>query len=99
MLRSFGFRLSRMDGIKNGQNRGTAKAERLGDNVYIRLINGVKDDVKMVGVTEEEASDGEMWRQMISCGSPLRGAAKKKREEEVRILGLLCMKTFQHENI
>lgn len=29
----FGFRPSRMDGIKNEQNRGTAKVERFGDKV------------------------------------------------------------------
>lgn len=73
------FKPSRMDGIRNEHNRRTAKVERFGDKIYSRLINGVKEDVKMVGVTEAEASDRMTWRQMISCGDPLKGADKRER--------------------
>lgn len=33
-----------------------------------RLMDGMKEDVKLVGVREEGAEDTVKWRQMIGCG-------------------------------
>ena len=33
-------------------------------------MDGVKEDMKLVGVREEEAEDRVRWGQMIRCGDP-----------------------------
>ncbi|KAF7646447.1 hypothetical protein LDENG_00187620 [Lucifuga dentata] len=35
-----------------------------------RFMDVVKEDMKLVGVREEEAEDRVRWRQMIRCGDP-----------------------------
>ncbi|KAF7659468.1 hypothetical protein LDENG_00297190 [Lucifuga dentata] len=35
-----------------------------------RFMDAVKEDMKLVGVREEEAEDRVRWRQMIRCGDP-----------------------------
>ncbi|KAF7651992.1 hypothetical protein LDENG_00102870 [Lucifuga dentata] len=35
-----------------------------------RFMDVVKEDMKLVGVREEEAEDRVRWRQMIRCGEP-----------------------------
>ena len=35
-----------------------------------RFMDVVKEDMKLVGVTEEEAQNRVRWRQMIRCGDP-----------------------------
>ncbi|KAF7647373.1 hypothetical protein LDENG_00173260 [Lucifuga dentata] len=35
-----------------------------------RFMDVVKEDMKLVGVREEEAEDRVRWRQMIGCGDP-----------------------------
>ena len=35
-----------------------------------RFMDSVKEDMKLVGVGEEDAEDGVRWRRMIRCGDP-----------------------------
>ncbi|KAF7669317.1 hypothetical protein LDENG_00206530, partial [Lucifuga dentata] len=35
-----------------------------------KFMDVVKEDMKLVGVREEEAEDRVRWRQMIRCGDP-----------------------------
>ena len=35
----------------------------------IRFMDVVKDNMKLVGVREEDAEDKVRWRQMIGCGN------------------------------
>ncbi|KAF7645989.1 hypothetical protein LDENG_00195280 [Lucifuga dentata] len=35
-----------------------------------RFMDVAKEDMKLVGVREEEAEDRVRWRQMIRCGDP-----------------------------
>ena len=35
-----------------------------------RFMDAVRDDMRVVGVTEEEAGDRARWRLMIRCGDP-----------------------------
>ena len=35
-----------------------------------RFMDVVKEDMKVVGVKEEEAEDSVRWRQIILCGYP-----------------------------
>ncbi|KAF7655665.1 hypothetical protein LDENG_00052730 [Lucifuga dentata] len=35
-----------------------------------RFMDVVKEDMKLVGVREEEAEDRVRWRQLIRCGDP-----------------------------
>ncbi|KAF7662280.1 hypothetical protein LDENG_00240050 [Lucifuga dentata] len=35
-----------------------------------RFMDAVKEDMKLVGLREEEAEDRVRWRQMIRCGDP-----------------------------
>lgn len=35
-----------------------------------RYMDGVKEDMRSVGLREEDAEDGVRWRQMIGCGHP-----------------------------
>ena len=35
-----------------------------------RLMDGVRNDMQVAGVKEEDASDRAIWRRMICCGDP-----------------------------
>ena len=35
-----------------------------------RFMDEVKEDMKLVGVREEDAQDRVRWRQLIRCGDP-----------------------------
>ena len=48
-----------------------------------RFMDVVKEDMKVVGVREEDAEDRVRWRQLIRCGDPWREKPKGKEEEEV----------------
>lgn len=50
--------------------------KRAGDKIFIGSdLNGQR-----VGVTEQDASDiVRQWRQMIECGNPQKGTAKRTR--------------------
>ncbi|KAF7657713.1 hypothetical protein LDENG_00023190 [Lucifuga dentata] len=43
---------------------------RLRGRPKMRFMDAVKEDMKLVGVREEEAEDRVRWRQMIRCGDP-----------------------------
>lgn len=42
-------------------------------------MDEVKEDMKRAGVAEEDGWDRMRWNQTISCGDPLKGAAKRRR--------------------
>ena len=46
-----------------------------------RFMNVVKEDVKLVGVTEKDAEDRVRWRQMILCGETLKRTAESKEKD------------------
>lgn len=55
----------------------------------MRMTNGLKEDMRMVGATEEEEEgevvrDGVSWRQTISCGEPKRERLKEKGDVFMR---------------
>ncbi|MEQ2205819.1 hypothetical protein XENOCAPTIV_015167 [Xenoophorus captivus] len=47
-----------------------------------RFLDGVKEDMKVVGV-REDAEDRVRWRQMTRCGDSCKGKAKRKRRYTV----------------
>lgn len=60
-----------------------------------RITNGLKEDLKMVGGTEEEEEvvrDRVSWRQKIPGGEPKREQLKEKRT--ARWLGATLIKHF-----
>ncbi|KAK3518089.1 hypothetical protein QTP70_033314, partial [Hemibagrus guttatus] len=48
-----------------------------------RYMDGINEDMKLVGATVEDAEDRDRWREMIRCGDPSR--EKPKEEEEWKI--------------
>lgn len=48
-----------------------------------RITNGLKEDMKMIGGTEEEEKvvvrDRGSWRQTVPCGEPKKEQLKEKR--------------------
>lgn len=54
--------------------------EAYGDRPKRRFINGVKEDMKLDGVREEDEED--RWRQMILLWRLLRGTTRKKRSKK-----------------
>lgn len=46
-----------------------------------RLIDVVKEDMKVTGVREEDAEDRVIWRPLFRCGDPRR---EKPEGEEIR---------------
>ena len=53
-----------------------------------RFMDVVKEDMKLVGVREEDAEDRVRWRQMICCGVPKGKSQKKKKKMIFSILQL-----------
>ena len=49
--------------LKDAQNGAIRKEE------HMRFIDMVKEDMQIVGVTEDDAEDRERWRMMICCGN------------------------------
>lgn len=39
----------------------------------------MKDDIKLLGVREEDTEDRARRKQMIGCGEPLKGMPERKR--------------------
>jgi hypothetical protein len=35
-----------------------------------RFLDAIKEDMRVVGVTEEDTKDRVVWRRMICCGDP-----------------------------
>lgn len=44
-------------------------------------MDGEKENLRIVGVMEEDAGDKVRWRWMIHCGKPHRKQLKGKEEE------------------
>ena len=50
---------------EHGSTRGGG-----GGGAKQRFMDAVRDDMRVVGVTEEDAGDRARWRLMIRCGDP-----------------------------
>lgn len=44
-----------------------------------RFMEMVREDMKVVGVTDEDTEDGKRWKWMIHCGDPPTGTATRRR--------------------
>ena len=71
-------------GIPGRRKRGRPKR---------RFMDVVREDMRVVGVMEEEAGDREVWRQRICCGDPKRENSKEK-EEGLGVLKIFDDKKF-----
>lgn len=65
-----GRRMLRME-LPGRRSRGRPKS---------RFMDGVKEDVKVVGVREDDVENGARWRQMSRCDDSFREKLKGKED-------------------
>ena len=45
-------------------------------------MDAAKEDMKLIGVREEDGDDRVGWRRMICCGDPWNGWRRKKKKKK-----------------
>ncbi|KAK3558000.1 hypothetical protein QTP86_005613 [Hemibagrus guttatus] len=51
-----------------------------------RYMDGINEDMKLVGASVEDAEDRDRWREMIRCGDPWKGKPERRRRVPVYII-------------
>lgn len=62
--------VQRRDSEDIGRRSFKLPDRRPGGRPKRRLIDGVKEDMKVTGVREEDAEDRVIWRPLFHCGDP-----------------------------
>ncbi|KAK3543780.1 hypothetical protein QTP70_027194 [Hemibagrus guttatus] len=52
-----------------------------------RYMDGINEDMKLVGASVEDAEDRDRWREMIRCGDP-EGKSRKKKKKKSQSYGI-----------